>query len=202
MEQLKLSPWDASRLLHKGNKVSLFVVNPFGFLSSPIHADRHWTLASGGYSTEVWSPQKHGAHIPRKFPNSRACNTGSTGTPKQRSVTLGCKMVLLSSSGTWGHTRPWDTGGQQRVPWVKMTSSYSHGRTTTETFFLGQVKWPQWSSVHSKMPTRKCYCLYPGMWLVSNEALFVPVYTLFNQWIHISRAYKVRRKYSPWASPK
>lgn len=150
MEQLKLFLWDASWLLHKGNNVSLFFVNPFGFLSPPIHADMHWTLASGGYSTDVWSPQKCGAHIPRQIPNSRAWNTYSAGTPKKRSVTLGCKMVLLPSSGMWRHARPWDRGRQRRVLWVKMRSSYSHGRTTTETFFLGQVKWPQWSSEHSR----------------------------------------------------
>jgi hypothetical protein len=35
IEPLRLSLRDASWLLHKGDKLSLFVANPFGFLSVP-----------------------------------------------------------------------------------------------------------------------------------------------------------------------
>lgn len=109
LEQLRLSLWDASWLLHKVVELCLLLI-PLAFSASPSHADTQWTLLSGGHSTEVWSPWPCGAHIPRRIPNSRAWSTHSAGIPKKSSVTLGCEPVLLPSSGVWGHTRPWDGG--------------------------------------------------------------------------------------------
>lgn len=156
---------------------SLCVDNPFGFLSVPKSRRHTLTFESGGHSTDVWSPWLWGAHIPRRIPNSRAWGTHSAGIPQKSSVTLGCGPVLLPGCGVLGHTRPWAGAWTTGGALGKNDSSDSCGRTTTVTFFLGQVKGPQWGSARSNLPTRTCYHwhLHPHMWLVSNKALPAPV---------------------------
>ena len=161
---------------------SLCVDNPFGFLSVPKSHRHTLILISGGHSIDVWSPWLWGAHISRRIPNSRAWGTHSAGIPQKSSVTLGCELVLLPSCRVLGHTRPWAGAWTTVGALGKNDSSYSCGRTTTVTFFLGQVKGPKWGSVHSKMPTRTCYYwyLYPHMRLVPNKALPAPVSQTYN----------------------
>lgn len=139
LEQLRLSPWDASWLLHKGVKLCVSII-PLAFSASPSQADTHWILESGGHSTDVWSPCLWGAHIPRHIPNCRAWGTHSGGIPQKGSVTLGYELVLLPSCRVLGHTRPWAGGWATVSASGKNYSSYSCGGTTTVTFFLGSWK--------------------------------------------------------------
>lgn len=146
MALLRLSLRGASWLLHKGDKLSLSVANPFGFLMVPKSRRCALGTSIGRLGVRVWHQcWQRGAHTPRRTPNgplTRRPGAFLQWTHHKEPVTFGHKTALLPSGGMWVRTGPGDGGGWRCMLWVKMTNSYEWQRTTTETFFFSQVKCP------------------------------------------------------------
>lgn len=136
MELVRLSLRGASWLLHNGDKLSLFVANPFGLLSVP-KSHRH-TPGTSIRWTQYWRWQ-HGAHVLRQIPNGTA---PFSGHPRIEVSPAGRELVPWPSSGTWGLTQPWDAVWAAMQAAGESDSSKEVGRATAESFFLAQVKCP------------------------------------------------------------
>lgn len=113
---------------------------PLAFLASPSHIDIYYQVAT------LLIFGLHGSVVP----TSLGLECSFCRRTKKRSVYLLARWFCCPAGegeNTLGHRIG---AGQQWVLRVKMTSRYSRGRNTTETFFLSQVKWPKWSSAHLK----------------------------------------------------
>jgi len=91
LEQLRLSPWDASWLLHKGVKLCMSII-PLAFSASPSHADTHWILESGGHRVLTSAP--HDCEVPTSLGISP---TPGPGALTQRACPKRAQLYLAMS---------------------------------------------------------------------------------------------------------
>lgn len=113
---------------------------PLAFLASPSHIDVHYQVAT------LLVFGVHGSVVP----TSLGVECSFCRCTKKRSIYLLARWFFCPAGEGENILGHGIGARQQQVLWVKMISRYSRGRTTTETFFLSQVKWPEWSSAHLK----------------------------------------------------